>query len=235
VGILGDDKKNYKRAESELSVEVSLLDDALTLYVTSLQGGYRSLDEWKDNVSVKAAVAMANSTLNYLLLARHAVLLGYFAEARNLLRGCHERMTRCYLFYADKNEAQRFFSGKQIDQKDVDQRLATIWKGNDVHGTLREMYRSQSSLVHPNLDSLSARTDGPESEELSERVVKYPLFGGLLSSDLGKPILFTVIQSILFALSVIRVIFVETSGDWDKEYAKIKESVDKFITQARAS
>jgi hypothetical protein len=44
-GILDDDKKNYARAESELSKEVALLDDALTLFVTSLQGGYRNAQE----------------------------------------------------------------------------------------------------------------------------------------------------------------------------------------------
>jgi len=91
------------------------------------------------------------------------------------------------------------------------------------------MYRSQSSLVHPNLESLSARTDGPETEKLSERAVKYPLFGGLLSSDLGKMYLYAVVQSTLFALSVIKVIFVETSGKWDEQYDRIKESLKKLI------
>lgn len=238
-GIFDDDKRNYARAESELSKEVALLDDALALFVTSLQGGYRNESEWQDNVSVKAAVVMANAALNYLFLARHAVLLGYFPEARNLLRGCHERITRCYLFFADKNEAQKFLSGKKLSDKSeqlyIDKKVAAILEANNALEILREMYRSQSSLVHPNLESLSARTDGPETEKLSERVAKYPLFGGLLSSDLGKMYLYAVIQSTLFALNVIKVIFIETSGAWDNKYACILESYNTFLSQARIS
>jgi hypothetical protein len=237
--ILFADKKNYKKAESELSDEVTLLEDALTLYVTSLQGGYRNAPKWQDNISVKAAVAMANSALNYLFLARHAILLGYFPEARNLLRGCHERMTRCYLFFADKDEAQKFLSGKKLSEKSeqlyVDKKLATILRSDESYKALREMYHSQSSLVHPNLESMSARTDGPETEELSERVVKYPIFGGLLSSDMGRLTVYAVIQSTLFALNIIKVIFVEPSGNWDTEYGRIKEKVDSFIAKAKAS
>ena len=238
-GIFDDDKKNYARAESELSKEVTLLNDALALFVTSLQGGYRSESEWQDNISVKAAVAMANSALNYLFLARHAVLLGYFPEARNLLRGCHERITRSYLFFIDKDEAQKFLSGKKLSEKSeqryVDKKVAAILKANKALETLRSTYRHQSSLVHPSLESLSARTAGSESEKLSERVVKYPLFGGLLSSDLGKPVIFTVIQATLFALSVIGVIFEETSGTWKKEFNRILQSYNTFLNQVRNS
>jgi len=235
-GILEDDKRNYARAESELSNEVASLDDALTLFVTSLQGGYRNAQEWKDNVSVKAATVMANSTLNYLFLARHAVLLGYFPEVRDLLRSCHERITRCYLFYADKDKAQNFLSGQEIPQRDVDKKLATILKVDDsLRKMMRDSYSSQSSLVHPNLESLSARTAGPESEELNERILKYPLFGGLLSSDIGKLSLYAVIQMTLFALKVIKVMFVETSGVYDNKYARILESYNTFLNQARIS
>lgn len=238
-GIFADDKKGYARAESELSKEVALLDDALALFVASLQGGYRNENEWQDNISVKAAVAMANSALNYLFLARHAILLGYFPECRDLLRSCHERITRCYLFFADKDEAQKFLSGKKLSERSeqlyVDKKVAAILKANKAFETLRSTYYHQSSLVHPNLESLSARTAGSESEKLSKRVVKYPLFGGLLSSDLGKPVIFTVVQATLFALSVIGVIFEETSGTWKKEFNRILQSYNTFLDQARES
>lgn len=235
-GIINDDKKNYSRAESELSKEVALLDEALTLLVASLQGGYRNAQEWKDNVSVKAATAMANSTLNYLLLARHAVLFGYSPEVRDLLRSCHERITRCYLFYADKDEAQKFLSGQEIPQRDVDKKLATILKVDDaLRKMMRDSYHFQSSVVHPNLESLSARTVGPESEKLNERIVEYPLFGGLLSADIGKLSVYTVIQMTLFTLKVIKVMFVETSGVYDNEYARILGSYNTFLNQARIS
>ena len=235
-GIFDEDTKNYERANVELSEEVILLDDALTLFVASLQGGYSNAEQWKENISVKASVAMANSTLNYLLLARYAVLFGYFPEVRDLLRSCHERITRSYLFFVDKDEAQKFLSGQEIPQRGVDKRLATILKVDDcLRKMMRDSYRYQSSLVHPNLESLSARTAGPESEELNERIVKYPLFGGLLSSDIGKLSLYAVIQMTLFTLKVIKVMFVETSGVYDNEYARILESYNTFLNQARIS
>ena len=234
-----DDKKNYARAELELSKDVSLLDDALALFITSLQGGYRKSKNWKDNDSVKAAVAMANSALNYLLLARHSILLGYFAEARNLLRGCHERITRCYLFYADVDEARKFLTGKKLcngsEQSYVDHKIANILKDKESLSALREMYDSQSSHVHPNLESLRVRTDGPETEELCDRVVKYPIFGGMLNPDLGKAYLFAVFQSALFALSVIKVIFVETSGHWDNEFRRIWKIHQSIIEEHKTA
>ena len=240
-GIFDDDKKNYQKAELELNKEVALLDDALTLFVTSLQGGYHNVDNWKNSVSVKAAVAMANSALNYLFLARHAVMLGYFPECRDLLRSFHERITRCYLFFADRDEAERFFSGKKIEQKDVRKKLSSILaSGNDkrkseILAMLQDSYNHQSRVVHPNLESLSARTDGTETEKLSERVMKYPFFGGMLSSDLGKPAIFVVIQATLFALKVIGVMFEESSGTWGKEFSRILQIYNTFLNQARES
>ena len=137
------------------------------------------------------------------------------------------------------NEAQKFLSGKKLSDRSeqlyVDKKVAAILKANNALETLRAMYDLQSSLVHPNLESLSARTAGSESEKLSERVVKYPLFGGLLSSDMGRLIVHAVIQSTLFALNVIKVIFVETSGAWDNKYARILESYNTFLNQARIS
>ncbi|MGD0781184.1 MAG: hypothetical protein ABR954_10480 [Dehalococcoidales bacterium] len=224
--LFNDDKKNYSMAESKFSKEIALLDDALVLFISSLQGAYRSLDKWKDNTSTKASIAMANSTLNYILLARHAVLLGYFPECRNLLRSCHERITRSFLFYADINEAQKFLSGKQLSTKSeqsyVDNKLAKLLAADDgVLKILRAAYHFQSSNIHPNLESLSVRIAGPQSEKLSDRVAKYPMFGGLVSDDVGKLTIFSVIQVTLFASTMIGFISVETPGIYLKEYNRI--------------
>jgi hypothetical protein len=43
--ILGDDRKNYDRAESELGEDIRLLDDAITLYIESLQAAYRQISK----------------------------------------------------------------------------------------------------------------------------------------------------------------------------------------------
>ncbi len=72
--ILRDDRKNSERAESELAKDIKLLDDAIVLYMEALQAAYRLIDEWKDNNSNRAAIAMLTSTLNYVLLARHGIL-----------------------------------------------------------------------------------------------------------------------------------------------------------------
>ena len=183
---------------------------------------------------------MACSALNYLFLARHAILLGYFSEARNLLRGCHERITRCYLFYADPQEAKKFLAGDKLcnksEQSYVDKTVAAILDKNDgncVFQKLRTMYRFQSAIVHPNLESLSSRTLGSKTEQLSERVVNNQVFGGLLAADLGKMYLFSVIQSTLFALSVIRVVFEESSGNWDKEFERIQRTYDSYTAELK--
>lgn len=39
--VLGDDKRNYERAELELIEDIKLLDGAITLYIESLQAAYR--------------------------------------------------------------------------------------------------------------------------------------------------------------------------------------------------
>ena len=70
--ILRDDKRNSERAEAEFIEDIKLLDDAITLYIESLQAAYIYIDKWKDNISNRAAIAMIVSTLNYILLARHA-------------------------------------------------------------------------------------------------------------------------------------------------------------------
>ena len=63
----------------------------------------------------------------------------------------------------------------------------------------------------------------------------YGLFGGMLSTDLGKPVIFTIIQAMLFALKVIGVIFEETSGTWDKEFKRILQSYNTFLKQVQES
>jgi hypothetical protein len=122
--ILRDDKRNYDRAVSELSEDIKLLDDTIVLYAEVLQAAFRIIDKWKNNNSNRAAMAMLISNLNYILLARHGILLGYFPEVRDLLRSCYERTSRCYLFFYSKEFAGRFLSGKQIKQYIVDEELS---------------------------------------------------------------------------------------------------------------
>jgi len=70
--IIRDDRKNYDRAELELGEDIQLMDDAIVLYIESLQAAYLLIDKWRSNDSNRAAIAMLVSTLNYILLARHS-------------------------------------------------------------------------------------------------------------------------------------------------------------------
>ena len=124
--VLRDDRKNSERAESELAADIRLLDDAIVLYVEALQAAYRLTDKWKDNSCNQAATAMLASALNYILLARHGILLGYYPEAHDLLRSCYERISRCYLFFYSKRFANRFLAGKKIAQCEVDEELSRL-------------------------------------------------------------------------------------------------------------
>lgn len=231
---LETDKKNYETAESEFKEDIQLLDNSIALYIESIQGGYGSYKKWKDKINIQAAICMANSTLNLLLLARHSVLLGYHSEALHLLRACHERVTRCYLFFKDESVAERFLSGGKIGQGEVRYKLAkilgdeksdkaTIWQ------LLKDSYSRQSKIVHPNLEAFKYRVGDSPDKELRERVVTDPIYGGIMSAFLGKAAIMHVLLITLFALSVIRFVFVETTGCWEREAKKIYEKYKEYV------
>lgn len=89
-----------------------MLDRAIALHIEALQGAHKILDDWKAKPNLKAAIAMAGSALNYILIARHGIQLGYYPEARDLLTGCHECITRCYLIHSDDEATARFFTSE---------------------------------------------------------------------------------------------------------------------------
>jgi len=202
--ILRDDRRNYDRAESELSEDIKLLDNAIVLYTESLQAAFRLVAKWKSNDSNRAAIAMLISTLNYILLARHGILLGYFPEVRDLLRSCHERISRCYLFFYDGEMARSFLAGEQIWQKEVDKKLSKLEKDADkrnvLHEGLRQYYKFMSGVAHPNLKSFEGRYG---DKDLGKRVGLEYVFGGLMSSKLGHAVIIRLLQTVLSALRIL--------------------------------
>jgi hypothetical protein len=228
--ILRDDKKNYERAESELGEDIDLLDEAIILYIESLQAAYRLIEEWKDNPSNQAAMAMLTSTINYIFLARHGILLGYYPEVRDLLRSCLERISRTYVFFFDDEMARKFLAGEQIWQKEVDSKLSKLEedpdKSAELFSNLRKYYGFMSNAVHPNLESFEARLG---DKNLSKRVGLEYIFGGLMSSKRGHITIIRLIQTVLSALKIIQVIIHEESGAWDKEYQRISKKCDELI------
>jgi len=228
--ILRDDRKNYDRAELELGEDIKLLDAAVILYMESLQAAYRLVDKWKSNVSNRAAMAMLVSTLNYVLLARHGVLLGYYPEVQNLLRSCYERISRCYLFFDSEKFSSKFLSGKQIKQSEVDKELSKLEKDKNKRETLfeglRKYYGFMSDVEHPNLKSFAARYG---DKDLGERAGLEYSFGGLMGSKLGHVAIIRILQTVLSALRIIGVIVHDESGGWDKEYQKISKRCDEMV------
>ena len=228
--ILRDDMKNYDRAESELGEDIELLNKAMVLYIESIQAAYNLIDKWKGNVSNRAAIAMLVSTLNYILLARHGILLGYYPEVQDLLRSCHERITRCILFFHSKKFANIFLSGKQIKQSEVDDELSRLEeepnKRAELFKGLRKYYGFMSEVGHPNLKSFQARYG---KKDLGERVGLQYVFGGLMSSERGPVVIIRLLQTVLSALRILGVILPEESGNWDKEYQKISIKCEEMV------
>jgi len=228
--ILRDDRRNYCRAELELGKDIQLLDDAVILYVESLQAAYRLVNEWKGNNSNRAAIAMLTATLNYALFARHGILLGYYPEVRDLLRSCYERISRCYVFFYSNKFANRFLSDKQIKQCEVDKELSRLEKDSDKQKELlrsfRQYYAFLSDVAHPNLKSFEARYG---EKDLGERVGLEYVFGGLMSAKLGHVTVIRILQTVLSALRILGVILPEESGGWGKKYQEISTRCHEMV------
>jgi hypothetical protein len=228
--IIADDKKNLDRSEAELKEDIGLLDDAITLYIEALRAAYSLIEKWKGNNSNRAAIAMLVSTLNYILLARHGILLGYYPEVQDLLRSCHERTSRSYLFFQDDKFAEQFLSGKKIGQRDVDKQLSKLEKDPEkrgkFHKDLREYYKFMSEVAHPNLKSFAARYGNKELEKI---VGLQCLFGGIMSTGYGHAVILRVLQTVLVALRILGAILPEESGRWNKEFQSIKKKCDEMV------
>lgn len=219
--IIRDDRANYEKAESELNQYIELLDDSIALYIEPLQAAQRKVEEWKNDTSLRASMAMANSVLDYLLLARHSILLGYLSEVQGLLRGCHERITRCLLFAKDEDMAREFLSGAEIWQRDVNSRLENVLEPELVDN-LRDRYRSVSRFVHPNLESFEFRTAYIEDIDLESRVGIYHRYGGLMSVFWGKAAIAQVVGLVLFVSNFLNGVVIEGTGKWGDDYEQIK-------------
>jgi len=223
--ILTDDLATYKKAQTDLREEIQLLDDAIALYVELIQVAYNRLDEWKGTPTLKASIGMAVTALNYILLVRHSILMGYYPEARGLLRSCYEAITRCYLFFVDDKEAKSFLSGGEIRQTHVDTRLGAIFAvedGDRVRSGLRKYYRDQSKVVHPNIESLQAR--------VLEPTFGIPhIVGGFLSVGLGRAVVAVLIKSVVSALHILSAVVSEQTGRWAEDYEKVKAGLGQLL------
>ena len=173
---------------------------------------------------------MLASALNYILLARHGILLGYYPEAHDLLRSCYERISRCYLFFYSKRFANRFLAGKKIAQCEVDEELSRLEhdpsRQEELFAGLRQYYRWFSDAAHPNLGSFAGRYG---EKALGQRVGLECRIGGVLSNELGHASVIRVLQTVLSALRVLAVVLPEKSGGWEREYQQISARCNAMI------
>lgn len=233
-GLLDDDSRNYQKAGAILKTEISLLDEALALYIEVLLAAYKQHNEWKDNAPIRASLAMAQSALNYFLLARHGVLLGYYPEVRSLLRDSHERVSRCELFRWKPEFAQKFLKGRQIKQEEVDVALASIFEEEqeaEVHQNLRQLYKDASQKVHPNLESFEARDLGKHGsdKDLGEDVGKEYNLGGMMGGDYAAIEVMHVVAVVASGLTVLIHLVREESGAFDRAIGQLRARLEEII------
>lgn len=138
-------------------------------------------------------------------------------------------------FFADEKEAQRFLAGERLSQKDVDPKLAKILVEEDeryeVLKNLREYYGDISEDVHPNLDSLLART----SDSLKASIGLAPIFGGFLSHRLGRIVIVILLKSVISALHVLSGVISEQTGKWNEDYEKVKKHTNELLNGLKES
>lgn len=236
--LISDDKKNYEKIEKEFNDDLKILDDALTLYIKSMQGAYSVQETWRNQSKFEAPIIMFSSVLNFLLLIRHSILLGYFPETPTLFRSCNERITRGYLFWQNEDEAKKYLYGEKIEQKEVDERLSTVLaqrssEEKEIYSALRGLYGHESKMSHPNLESFKLRYGDLADDKLKESIINTTIWGGLLSDDLIKPVIYSALQITLRAISILRLIFVDSSGSYEKEYTVILDKYKGYLESVR--
>ncbi len=219
---------NYHVMNLSLRVERLLksLDASITFFIELLQVVYKNRENWQGSPQIKAGIVMVNATLNYLFVARHAVILGYGAEAQMLYRGCFERMTRSVVFQIDERLAKRFWSGKQINQSEINNKISSYLERKNEKGMFEEIYRSYreiwktlSELSHPNLETVKFRILFQEGRSLDESLGIDIGLGGMPNESVISGII-GLIMHVSFCLSLMRILVSEFLGKWNKKLDK---------------
>jgi len=174
---------------------------------------------------------MANATLNYMFIARHAVILGYGAEAQMLYRGCFERMTRAIVFQIDKSLTNQFWQGKQINQSEVNDKISRYLESKNEEDTFKQIYQSYkqnwrmlSELSHPNLVTIMPRILSVEGRLPEESLGIDIGLGGMSGESIISGVI-GLMMHVSFSLSLMRILLSEFLGKWnknlDKKYTRI--------------
>jgi hypothetical protein len=224
--IFSRDKQNYENAEHDYQEDIALLDDALGLYVSILKGAYTVKDRWQRQAAYEAPIILLSSVLNTLVLLRYSILAGYYSEISALFKNCYEGTTRSFLFWIDETEAEKFLSGEILPQKEVDKKLSALGEPTEkvkkaAYIAQRKEYENVVTMAYPGLAGFKFRYGDLEPGELREKIIGSPISGGPVSGEALKTLIDKALQSTLFAVSVIKSIFVDSSGSYENEYRQI--------------
>ena len=233
-----DDESNRQRSLATFQEETRIVDEGLTLYVGAVQGAFRLSDQWKDDVCIRASVAMVVHALNSLLAWRHLLSVGYLAEARLFSRSIHESLSQALVFVSDATSASKFFAGRSMQPREIRRRLSQAFANADtsakeVYTDFGELYQRLSSGAHPTLNSFSMRAAAkePGNAGLAKVVPEEVLIGGFLSDDLGRVAWLGLANNVAAALASVRLVLPEATGSWDARYMSYRELISKLIKQ----
>ena len=233
-----DDESNRQRSLATFQEETRIVDEGLMLYVEAVRGALRLRDQWRDDVRIRASVAMVVHGLNSLLAWRHLLSTGYLAEARLFVRSIHESLSQALVFSSDATLASKFFAGHSIQPREIRKRLSQAFANADtsakeVYKDFGELYRRLSSGAHPTLNSFSlcAAAKGPGTAALAKVVPEEVLIGGFLSDELGRIAWLGLANNVATALSSVRLVLPEATGSWDAKYMSYREVVGRLIGQ----
>ncbi len=221
--IIRSDNYNIKHLSFRAERLLKSLDESIAFFIELLQVAYKIREIWQGSPQIKASIVMVNATLNYLFVARHAVILGYGAEAQMLYRGCFERMTRAVVFQIDERLAKRFWNGKQINQSEINNKISRYLEGRNEKGIFEQIYQSYretwnilSELSHPSLETIKFRILSLEGRLVDESLGIDIGLGGMPNESVISGII-GLMMHVGFSLSLMRILVSEFLGKWNKK------------------
>ncbi|MFC2070444.1 hypothetical protein ACFLTB_04655 [Chloroflexota bacterium] len=230
--IIRSDNYHVKHLSSRAERLLKSLDESIAFFIELLQVAYKNRANWQESPQIKASVAMANGTLNYLFIARHAVILGYGHEAQMLYRGCFERMTRAIVFQTDERVVKRFWNGKQINQSEINNKISRYLEKKNEKGMFSEIYQSYkqnwkilSELSHPNLGTVAFRILSLEGRSPEKSLGIDIELGGMSNESVISGII-ALMMHISFSLSLMKILVSEYLGKWNN---KLERKYSRFI------
>jgi hypothetical protein len=232
------DQANFSERSYNIDRALNSLDNAIVQFILVIQKFYQNKDRWENAVNTRAAIAMANSALNFHLFARHSVLLGYCSETELIYRACFERMTRCVVFQLDNELAEKFWDGKEIHQKEIGICLShhfdkkTKGVGKIAHERIKDMYGQLSKLSHPNSKILNFRTIKLSEKDKRDFGIDFSYCGEkqeiIKLMSIGEGLTYA-----LFSLLMLEMVARKVIGTWANV---LNQKIDKlFLEQIELS